>query len=543
MEGGGASTAAPAQQTVSEELRKILDQCAQVNPEKTLAQMLQVKEANLAREALAERRALRLTKYYLHENEAEQQEKLRKMAEKSRMQYQNGMQSLRDKELGEASKAEMVREEKKVLLDLAKAYSAKHREFEAQGDAKRHERSRWAHARQCYDKVATDKRNKKFEESQKERKERLEEKIREHEKALKAASEEKEASRDAACAKAAADTEKAAINRRAQIIEARKNLVETRRENLAKQEEAQRRRQEREHEVLNGLQKRCEQREKKVVQMTLKVSKDAEEKRKRLLAKYDVMNELACYKEEKSKIRAEEEHRRVFLDSTSSAQLASTQNGSTPEQDVLKATPKIEERPSRSHVTCWSKEVVDANNRAQKDYIQKCSDLQQAASQMLTQKNFKSLADEASKMESKDDAQTRHMKWLHSRIVAEKSKQSKDTMATLSIGGGGFDGITASSGSMTDRGSRRRLVQCGLCERDFTTDAIVGSALRRVINVFRRGGPQQDEKSTQSDKAGHVDLPETLEGASTRSTVQSPLYDYALPLCTACHRIVTLRRP
>ncbi|CAK8986788.1 Hypothetical protein (Fragment) [Durusdinium trenchii] len=192
-----------------------------------------------------------------------------------------------------------------------------------------------------------------------------------------------------------------------------------------------------------------------------------------------------------------------------------------------------EEAPSPTSpkiMSYYSKELIVANSRAHKEYVQRCGKLQQAGFEMLAKKQFKVLADAAHIRE--DDAPAARMRSLHEKYLSENGKGR----------------YKPPSGAVTARTPRRKVPTCGLCERHFPLESLIGSTLGKTLQKIKDSNDLPDLCSA-SQASGAMTCP-TSPSATDRapdagtSQVEERilpgvrLYDTEVPLCAACyHRV------
>jgi len=189
--------------------------------------------------------------------------------------------------------------------------------------------------------------------------------------------------------------------------------------------------------------------------------------------------------------------------------------------------------PSSPRFTYNSKEVVEANMRAKKEYWRQNQKLQEARAKMEQSKKFTKLADDAlSKDGDIPSAQHTRLRNLHTtHIVQGKGK----------AGG-------SPSGSQSARTPRQALKmrKCGLCEREFPHDALVGNAKQSILSKIK-----QDQPTNIRFSVAEMVKPNNSEFSHSRTSVElekfvpvTKLYDRDVAVCASCfHTVRTLRNP
>jgi len=206
-------------------------------------------------------------------------------------------------------------------------------------------------------------------------------------------------------------------------------------------------------------------------------------------------------------------------------------------------SPKTEERKVRQHGAAMpgfnSKELVDLNNDAAKDYVLRYKELDDAKFKMQNNKKYKVLSEGAAGQP--DDYRTSRLRAVHQTYMATKPKQ-KEPDTPISV-----------------RGDKRpvarttpRTLRCGLCEKEFAPEHLVGSALRRTIERMRHQSPNlpktpsqapSPRKSQYYSEGGYEDGHTGEEHTSVAhkpATKKQSLYDYEVKLCVNCDIFVRI---
>eukprot|EP00434_Breviolum_minutum_P025698 symbB.v1.2.022709.t1/scaffold2028.1/size91989/6 len=156
--------------------------------EATYNQILQKKEDQLKRDALLERQATQLTKYFIR---ARQRELKALDVEQSRKHYERNLQKARAAGEAAAAVAEMVQEEKVIIsAHMAEKGRERHAE-ELRVKADRQEREKWQQARILYERFQAQERIKQRQEVEKERMKNLQDKLEKSEKNISEHRQEK----------------------------------------------------------------------------------------------------------------------------------------------------------------------------------------------------------------------------------------------------------------------------------------------------------------------------------------------------------------
>jgi hypothetical protein len=247
-------------------------------------------------------------------------------------------------------------------------------------------------------------------------------------------------------------------------------------------------------------------------------------------------------------------HRRTFGTSASAAHRPTTElSSSQPRPDMSTTqksdqfrTAKATEDPPRHEKK--QQEHIEATMRAHKDYIRRLEEIREADRKMMVTKKFKSVADAALSQEDKiSDVCSTRMRSLHNMYIGKGLKDSST--------------MSSASGASTARTPRReRNHSCGLCEREFPLEHLVGSALQRNLMRLRNTVPDSRLPPAARGKKPMIGAEESPRQALVRSSTMnllveerpspiiptvstkvSPgdsLYDHEVPLCPSCYHFV-----
>ncbi|CAK8986791.1 Uncharacterized protein SCF082_LOCUS700 [Durusdinium trenchii] len=133
---------------------------AQLDVEKTYNQIVAKREAKLSRDALLERQATQLTKYFIRARQRELKDTVEKQAEQSRKHYERNLQKTKDAGEAAAAVAQMVQEEK-IIISAHMAEKGRERMAqELRVKSERQEREKWQQARILYERFQAEERSK-----------------------------------------------------------------------------------------------------------------------------------------------------------------------------------------------------------------------------------------------------------------------------------------------------------------------------------------------------------------------------------------------
>jgi len=512
----------------------------EVNTERTYAEILKFKEAKLAKDALAERRAARLTKVFLKEAEEFRKDKQRVSAEVSARHYQESIRRARQESDTRATLAEIAREQEEQMRQMIEDQEVEKREQDVRAGGDKSEREKWAHARQCYEQIQADNRLKKGEDATRQRVERMEAKRKVHEDAKKERDAEIKEKKKTASDQANTSFDKVKENIRKSRVASGKDRVKLDSDVRQKQEQAEKQREEAKQALFGRFKADKEKTEKLRLALGDQFAQAEEEKRRRVAEKLKRIEER----------RTEEEgyQRKVQEKLCQQLQQDLSQGDRTARSDSAAGVdPKAEDKGGKSQIerymppTFWSKDLVESNNKVKKEYLLKCHELKTAGENMILRKKYKELADGASKNDGEDDPQTRHLRATHNRYVSHRSRELQST----------------ESAAKTDTASSPRKEQkCGLCSREFPCNSLVGGAMARIVEKARnkkeqRGMPLSARSAPPRGNTAVGEQPSGVSQTDKESSPQAdgneisgkappPLYDYRVPLCALCHQYVSI---
>jgi hypothetical protein len=499
------------------------------------------------------------------------------------------MQKSRDAAEAEAAAQLMVREEKALISEHMREMGKQRRDAEIKAKEDKDEREKWKYARVLYERFQAEERSKILQDREQERVAKLEERAQKLEERLKEAKDIEEKKLQEKTEKLVAEQTKAMERKKKQFIEARQAVkTETERVDRKLREAEQRRNvqmqkrvdtQRQQMEVVNQKVTECEERREKLrEERHQRIVEKAEQyqqrtRRPRLATEEEADDESVDGSRDGQDVRQGSKPKRGMLPKHTQTQM-DLQGGGASENKEKEKEKKQEDghSPARPPISYDSKELVDANNRAQKEYLRKVTDQQQANYAAFSRKKFKTLADDALiKQDSIDDPCFVRMRSLHTTYIEKsKGKASSNPPADAKQGtAGGRDvakqpGAAVSPHQPASARTRREVKEkprlCGFCEREFPPESFVGSAKRRTLERLkaRNAGdsrrlldPLGSAGAIQAalGPAGLPDRPAEAAaggtGANQGSFDQKPspgfnLYDYEVPLCASCNHKVTV---
>lgn len=507
--------------------------CNREKAAKTYNNIVARKEMQLARAAQFDRRALFLTKHFMKESEQQKKQEAQDLREASQRSYDRSMERVHSGYASEAMLKEMVREEKNQISQLMSMRAQQRDKEEENKKEKEEQRQYYREARSIYDRMQKEERQKALDEKQKERKDTIQERLKLHDDRCKELLDKKAEDQAAMTARFEAHFDKVNEARKEHTKKQRREQYMKWKAYQEKEKAAEEARQQAVQSQQQNIRMREEERQRRVLERHQVEEEETQAKIQRILSKGPAKRSPESFKNE-STIREQRQERA----STSGEVKKREQEES---MDQKQADGDRKDRSARQHrlaplPTTW-RDLKETNAQVHKEYVAKCADLSSAAHKMQTKNRFKALADAASELE--DDWKSARLKAVHQTLVNKKPKeQNKDV-------------------PISTRGSRRpvarsaRMLTCGLCEREFPPEHLVGSALRRTVERFRQQQPNapkhkvmsareknetyQSHQSYQSE--GRESSPDHHRGhpnAQRSGSSKSLLYDYEVKLCVNC---------
>lgn len=158
----------------------------------TYNEILAKREAQLSKDALAERQATQLTKYFIRARRRQQKETIEQQAEFSRRHYERNLQKAKDAGEAAAAMAQMVQEEK-IIISAHMAEKGRERQAEElRAKEEQAERMKWQQARVLYERFQADERARLKQELESKKLEKLKENSKKHQEYFETKQKEKE---------------------------------------------------------------------------------------------------------------------------------------------------------------------------------------------------------------------------------------------------------------------------------------------------------------------------------------------------------------
>mmetsp|Transcript_5196 Transcript_5196/g.8822 ORF Transcript_5196/g.8822 Transcript_5196/m.8822 type:complete len:524 (+) Transcript_5196:24-1595(+) len=512
--------------------------------EKTYELILKKKEEQLSRDALLERQATQLTKYFIRARQRELKDTVEKQVEQSRKHYERNLQKTRAAGEAAAAVAQMVREEK-VIISTHMAEKGKERLAEEHKvKSERREREKWQQARILYERFQAEERVRLRQAVEKQRLQKLQESVAKHEGNIK-----DHRQNEAEEIKARRENNA----KRAQLVHGSRREMQKIRQKDAKQtigvrqrkmEAAEHRRQ----DLHLKVQEACREQMETVWQKVDVAERKKEEKRQERhqiiidkaialqerLAK--LRGETSSEKEDESSGEGHEQSPRKQAGARGSTKESHPHDSKAPTEKKEEVVEEVLQGGSSQQIISYdSKELIVANSKAHKDYVQRCGRIQQAGFEMQTKKHFKVLAD-AAVVDENNDPPVARMRSLHAKHIMEGPKRRQRMQEAKA------------SGSSSARTPRQMVPTCGLCQRHFPLKNLIGSALNKTLQKVKEELKGSESELCSTPQASAAVVP-TSPTASDRPDAQASkaedkilpgvrLYDTEIPLCAACyHRV------
>jgi len=536
-------------------------------------EMLNRQEMRLAKEALLESHASRFNKHFIGAAEDFEEAKLSKMSEQSRITYDTMMERHQYRMQAENILGKMVRRDRRVIFDLMRDQAEQRTKEETSATQTHAERERWLLARQIYEHMENDKRQRKREDSSKQMEDKTCEKAKKAEEETKRASDERteQVSKNAAKQRGLAEKAK---NRR---LEASKAMAEERLASVngstmqqKKVEEAEKRRQLHQEEVTHAAHAAAQRRDLKLSKTREMDEYEFEERQQ-----YHVDKNLTLERTKEAEQRRC--RRREDSRNTDAAQRQQEEQSPPPAarggatggdagEEAQKVKPKETKGPKPPSVFYYcgpetNKQLQGAHARAKRDYVQKAHQLDESREGMLLHGRFKELAESARNLGDRyEGGYTRRLRSVRNSLIrADKLAGAAGTAgASTSVS----DTLADSSMQSASRAPpAMRWQSCALCDREFPGESLEGRAKRSaVLRARQQFTASKGNRRVHSARAAlrHTPAGASLSmplpaspGASASmdpvtaigcgsATAEAPtrgpitLYDYEVWLCTAC---------
>jgi len=499
--------------------------------EATYNQILQKKEDQLKRDALLERQATQLTKYFIRARQRELKDTVEKQVEQSRKHYERNLQKARAAGEAAAAVAEMVQEEKVIIsAHMAEKGRERHAE-ELRVKADRQEREKWQQARILYERFQAQERIKQRQEVEKERMKNLQDKLEKSEKNISEHRQEKAEKMKENKDKNAKKADSVYVSRRELQKARHKAIKSTVGISQRKMEAAEQRRQDHQFKVQEACREHMETVPQKVELGEMKKEEKRQERHQNIIEKAIRLQErLAKLRGETSSEKEDDSSGEGYEQSPrkQAGRLASKESHPLDSKAPTEKKEEVQEEEAQGGsspriISYRSKELILANSKAQRDYVQKCGSLQEAGVYMQTTKHFKVLAD-AAVVNPQSDPPVKRMRSLHEKYLLEGPKRRQRMLEARA------------SAASSARTPRRMIPTCGLCERHFPLKNLVGSALNKTLQKVKEDLRGSDSLDSIEGGAPSPDPSDALQADRLLPGVR--LYDTEIPLCAACyHRV------
>jgi len=543
----------------------------EIKVEKRSEEMLKQREMRLAKEALLEGHASRFNRHFIGAAENFEKARLQKMSEQSRITYEMMMERHQYRMQAENILGKMVRQDRKAIFDLMQNQAEMRRKDEALTTRRQNERERWLLARQIYEQMESEKRQRQREENSKQTEDKANQKATLAEEGKQRASEERAEQARKNASKQQNLSEKAKDRR----LEKSRARAEDR---LAPEGSSSKQQQKVEE---------ADKRRQHIHEEVTRVAREAAERRDQKLSRSRQIDEIEfdCRQQDHldrnvalERAREAERRRRRRREGSRTADAAQRQReeqapppsavhggatGGDAGEEAKKAIPKETKGPKPPSVFYYcgpetSKELQDAHSRAQRDYVQKAHQLDESREGMLLRGRFKDLAESARNLGDRfEGGNTRRLRSVRKSLI--RADKLADAAGTAGASTSASDTLASSTQSTSRAPPSMRWQPCALCERDFPGESLEGRAKRSAVVRARQQlatSPKPSQVHSARAALGHssasvsISLPAS-PGASasmdpvsatgnSSATAEAPLrgpgtlYDYEVWLCTAC---------
>lgn len=493
---------------------------------KSYDRQVERREGLVAREARFERKAQYLTKHFMKDFEQKEDQKIENLRQASQASYDKSMQKQHDGYASEQMLKEMVREEKNQISQLISMRTEQREREEQEQKDKEARRKYFREARIAYDNMQTTERHKLIAEHEAQRRQKIEERMVAHSARTKELLDLKGQEQEATTNKFEAHVAKVQDTRRKQDIEKRKGMHEQWASRTEKEKAA------REARERDADQKRKELQEREVARKRLVEERMLIDEQNQIELAKRIANKGTSWSKPDQSPRREAHQAREPRETTSMTAMdgQKQEEGNDQKSDSPRNSPR-KSRGERAHEISplhSNKEMIDFNAQVQKDYFNRISEVGEARNKMHCNKKYKAMAEAVSS--SEEDFRGARLKAVYQDFVTPKTKEPRQ------------DKPISTRGTERPVARQPRTMTCGLCEREFPLDHLVGSALRQSVEKMRHLNPklsmapmsarEKPNSSRAFDDAGDGRA-SSAQGRTSRGDKKS-LYDYEVKLCVNC---------
>eukprot|EP00747_Dinoflagellata_sp_TGD_P002192 gnl/TRDRNA2_/TRDRNA2_103233_c0_seq1.p1 gnl/TRDRNA2_/TRDRNA2_103233_c0~~gnl/TRDRNA2_/TRDRNA2_103233_c0_seq1.p1 ORF type:complete len:590 (+),score=141.55 gnl/TRDRNA2_/TRDRNA2_103233_c0_seq1:112-1881(+) len=497
------------------------------SPKKTYSRVLQHKEKVLAQEALAERRAVQLTRRFMAAQEQWMQAKLDKMSEMSARAYERSMQQV---EVASA-RGEMVRrilKDEQAHINMQMKEKARERANEEENKrSRRSETQYYIEARSAHERQQARKRREAEEVLKQEKVDKLNRRYESVESAKKALRDEQAESEAEKEKKKMAHYQGVEARHEREMKEKRKAVAEMRKELNKKVADSVDRKQAHFEGKSQSAREANEKKQILVAEQNERFQRTMKERYQKMIDKSTKSDHDEANYTRRLTIKhcqpIDGLHPEVGKVISEAASAPAAPSGSMPQARPVVATEEKTSRRAEGRVdpssnSPWSKDLQKSKNAADKEYVNHNADLDRAMEDMLVKKKYKEIAAKVgdSKASEENDIRTSRMKSVHSMYNREKSTDA------------------LSSRSAPSRVvPRNRPTTCGLCGGDFPLEGqLPGKAMMSTISKLQTSGAvltyrrhdddQRHNLNRRAVQARSLEAMATATGAAAQVTAPSP---------------------
>lgn len=541
---------------------------ADPDPQRTYTKVLARKEAQLAKEALTERRCAQITRRLLKAREDSRQEHLDQLKAASQKSHERMLEQAKSGEETQKIFREELRLEKDQIRALMKDKASQREAEEQKASDDTAERHLLMQKRACYEALESENRRKKGEEAAKERLENAQARREKHEQHHTEQTQQRKEEMAASAAKVKKNVDGANDRKRQEDTALRRKAAEEVSEWQTKLEQADEAKRKLSEDLVRRGQEAQAKRDEKVASLRAKEDREQAERfikvkdrdvlrRQRLDARHGAFgDDDNCSSATDARPGTEETPatRRTIANpaehAIASRVAASNQTAATTPQSPRHgaARTKVEEKsftfqPSLSkelEKTPWKEELAKASRHTeiQKEYVTNSDTMEEAKRRMLTKKKYKSLADGARET-SNGDLQTSRLRFIHTQL--SRAARAKDPEKASSVP------ASARTQRPTPRRTPAKTQPCALCDREFPAEVLEGSAFSKAVDKLRQRSPHAQRRPQQrTERKSDVPLAGGAVAAAAATEMATPrgdrleekLYDHRVKLCTTCFAFV-----
>lgn len=535
---------------------------ADPDPQRTYAKVLARREAQLAKEAITERRCVQITKRFLKDQEDATQEHLDHLKAASQKNHERMLDQVKTGEEAQKMLREELRLEKDQIRALMKEKALEREAKEQKENDEVARRYELMQKRVCYEGIESENRRKKVDEAAKERSDKAQERKKKNEMHHEEETQRRQEELSVVAAKVKKNADGASDRKRQEDAAKRRKAGEDVSDWQTKLKHADEKKRNMSEDLVRRGQEAQAKRDRKVAELRAKEESEQQERHMKVkdrasslhqrgAGRYGVFgDEDNCSSATDARPGTEETPaaRRTIVNPAEHAvagrlaasNLVAATTPPSPRHGAART--KVEEKtftyvPSLSAAlepTPWKEELTRASRHTsvQKEYVTSSDAMEDAKRRMLTRKTYKSLA-EGAKESSDGDLQTRRLRFVHTQL--SRSARAKES---------GEKAASVPASARTQRTPRRalgRMQPCALCDKEFPVELLEGSAFAKTVDKLRQRSPHaarrpqlRPERKSDAPPGGGAGPAAATELPTPRGDREEKLYDHRVKLCSTC---------